>query len=111
MTVTMQGKLMSVLMDLPDDVWKLFRGSSNQKERGPHLLFLQHLEQAARILRMRTIVKRQRDLGPGSCLHGIRRPDSGAAQDHTIDGAFFYNNRQPWKMPNKEPSGRIPLGL
>lgn len=65
MTITVYCQLMTVLMDLPDDVWVMLRTVSNQKERRAHLMLFQHIQQARRIPRVRAIVKRQRDLGPG----------------------------------------------
>jgi hypothetical protein len=65
MTITVYCQLMPVVVDLLDDIWVMLHTVSNQKECGAHLMLFQHIQQARRIPQVRTIVKRQRDLGPG----------------------------------------------
>ncbi len=61
MPVAVQGKLMSALVDLLDQIRVALDAFPYQVECGTHLVPLQHLQQARRIPRVRTIVKGQRD--------------------------------------------------
>ena len=65
MAVTMQGKLMSMSMNLPDNIRVLFGTFSNQEERRAYVISCQHIEQARRIVRVRAIVERKRNFGAG----------------------------------------------
>jgi hypothetical protein len=61
MPVAVQGKLMTALMDMVDQIWVALGAFPDQVECGTHLVSLQNLQQARRITRVRTVVKGQRD--------------------------------------------------
>ena len=65
MTVTMQGKLMSALVNLFYQIWVLFSTFSHYVKSSAHVIFFQNIQHARRIARVRTIVKGQSDLIAG----------------------------------------------
>ena len=62
MPITMQRKLMSVLVDLSYHMRIALHALPDQKERGTDIVFCQHIQYLGRVTRMRAIVKRQSDL-------------------------------------------------
>ena len=61
MPVTVQGKLVSVLIYLADKLWVVLSACSDQVECRTHPVLIQHIQQPRRILGVRTIVKSQGD--------------------------------------------------
>jgi len=73
MPVAMNAELMSVLVDLPDQLWILLNILADQKESGTGFMLCQHLQDLWCILRVRSIVESQRDLAAGT----ISLPENG----------------------------------
>ena len=55
MAVTMDSELVSLLMNLFDNIWMRFDVLSNQKEGGADLMFCQHIQHLRRIAWMGSI--------------------------------------------------------
>jgi hypothetical protein len=65
MPVAVQGKLMTTLVDLLDQSRVVLDAFPDQVECGTYLVPLQYIQQARRILQVRTVVKGQGD--PAAC--------------------------------------------
>lgn len=76
MTITVECKLMSTVMDLLHEMWISLNAFSDQKERGTDVMLRQYVQHLGCVARMRSIVEGQCDLRAG----GIPiKQDAGAA--------------------------------
>lgn len=79
MVVTVQGRLVSALMDLADQSRVAFGGFAHQVERGAYPMPFKHIQQARCVAWMGTIVKGQCDLTtrPIALKKDLRKPALG----------------------------------